>query len=391
MLLRWLLAAMTLAAGLISGYLAWHVWQQGPIAGCGVGSGCGIVLNSHWSSVWGIPVSAGACLMYLGMAVALVLLRPTASPRLQRGLWMALFTGALLAVGGSIWFTMLQWRSVGSFCQYCMVTHTLGLTAGVLLILLTPVTRTAKTSTTIPGAASLSPRHALLAVGVALCLMGGLIGAQLLQRPAPPRSVALLQGQLAVDVSELPKLGNPQAPLVVISLFDYACPHCRVMHEQLAEAQQVMGDDLLIVPLPVPLDAACNPNIVETEPRFIGSCERARLALAVWRARPAAFAGFDAWMFQSPQPRSVEDARAEAVHRVGEPALAAALADPWIDQVIQQSLSLHEKTAGPDGWYIAVPKLITPRHIITQTHPSATSLIQALRADLPTSQPAGEK
>ena len=61
-----LLRGLCLAALLISGYLAWSAIQLRPVIGCG-GSDlidCDHVLNSHWSKIFGLPVSIPAVGLY---------------------------------------------------------------------------------------------------------------------------------------------------------------------------------------------------------------------------------------------------------------------------------------------------------------------------------------
>src|SRR5258705_13446421 len=132
-------------------------------------------------------------------------------------------------------------------------------------------------------------------------------------------------------------IGFPDAPHVLVCLFDYCCPHCQATHGYLLEVMNRHPNEIAIIAMPMPMDNSCNPKIEETEPRFKHSCELAHLALALWRAKPEAFAEFDRWLFDSDMPREPEAARLKAANLAGAAAIDQALADPWVDQQIALS------------------------------------------------------
>jgi hypothetical protein len=160
--------------------------------------------------------------------------------------------------------------------------------------------------------------------------------------PGPDRAIAVLQGRLRLLPHELPMIGSADAPKLMVILFDYACPHCRATHQALRPVIESKTAGLIL--LPTPLNSDCNPAIEETEPRFRDSCDLARLALAVWRVAPDQFPEFDAWLFAPELPRSAEDARAEAVRRIGQEALSAALDSDWIDERIREDVAAYQQS-----------------------------------------------
>ena len=53
---------------------------------------------------------------------------------------------------------------------------------------------------------------------------------------------------------------------MIVNLFDYNCPHCRLCILLLLEAQRRLGDQLGIVCLPMPMDSQCNPFVPWAHP-----------------------------------------------------------------------------------------------------------------------------
>lgn len=390
-----------LAAG-VAGYLAFTAWQtRGTPWGCGAGSGCEEVLRSRWSSLFGLPVSVLAVIVDLGLVWSL--LRQVARPAAGR-IAVALSASIIVA---ALWFISLQAFVLKAYCPWCLVDHALGLTAAACAILsvrrlATPVVAAStrrstdddlfddritplRTSPSIdPFGESLvshattsrdrSPQGLWKAVtaGASLALLLIILQVSFGKAPASiarlpqdanadtgpgaNRAIAVLQGRLPINVHEVPVLGSPEARLLVVVMFDYCCPHCRDTHEALREAIS-SGDpqSLGVILLPTPLNADCNPAMEETEPRFIDSCELARLALAVWRVEPERFSDFDAWLFAPELPRTAAEARTEAARLVGDARLSQALADPWVDERIAANV-----TAYRDSEAKVLPILLSP-------------------------------
>jgi uncharacterized membrane protein/protein-disulfide isomerase len=372
------------AAAVIAGYLGYVSWQtQGTPWGCGAGSGCEDVFRSRWSTIGGIPVGLPASVAYLALAaLTLVGRRDSLTGSLRLALAAAILTADL-------WFVALQLFVLRAICPWCMADHALGITAAALtLISLSRAGATRErisdrrragaeddfdtTITPSRGAGSLSGAESvtepvaeapdrltpiLLGIAAALAFIGiqSFIGkptsapvrlpadSNADTGPGPDRAVAVLQGRLQFAAHDVPIIGSPDAPKIVVVLFDYACPHCQATHAALRKAHAQTPDDWSIVLLPTPLNASCNPAIEETEDRFKDSCDLARAALAVWRAAPDQFPDFDEWLFEPDLPRSAAETLAEARRILGD-RTDAAMTDPWIADRIRADVDAYQKS-----------------------------------------------
>jgi len=176
-------------------------------------------------------------------------------------------------------------------------------------------------------------------------------------RLVAPRLLSLYNGQFLINLDTVPLMGSPDAPHVIVYLFDYTCPHCRALHEILVSAQRQLSNQLVIVSLPLPMSTNCNPLIPESFNTDSNACDYARLGLAVWLAKPEAQRQFDDWMFSPGKPVPVAQAKAYAGQLVGADRLEAALGDPWLAQQLLTDCQLHfanwQATGRP-----AMPQLI---------------------------------
>ena len=322
-----LLVAMGLAAYLLASAL------QGHVAGCGGEGGCDAVLQSHWSHWWKIPVAAPAILAYLGL-LALTFAPPTP---LQKILTLAL---CLTILGSALWFVALQHFVIGSLCKFCLLAHGCGAWSAITL-------RPSFKSIALPGIAGAIVALALLVGGqlflptpsTALWESGAAASAELL--PGPNPKLRMYAGHLELDLREVPLLGSPNAPHVVVVLFDATCSHCKALHRQLATIRERYGKDLAIVMLPSPLDSACNSEFRTTSEGNANGCTYARLALAVWRADRTHYEPYLNYLMSSPTPPGVAEATHRAQLEVGEAQLQTALADPWVEQRLAADIAMY--------------------------------------------------
>lgn len=383
----WTMAAMALGAMALSGYLLSRSWMAGHVAGCGPGSGCDAVLSSRWSMWMGVvPVSLPALAAYVMALVAVGMFRSRRATMRQRGgRWLALL--AVMFVLSAAWFTFLQLAVLGAWCPYCMTAHGAGVAFALAVLFQRGLPR----------------REAWHAAGLGLLLwlalplgqwlvvpaqytatrMTPLAGAEGEAGEAMGKTVRLLGGHVLLRAAELPVLGSPEAPRLAAMLMDYTCPNCRVMHRDLLEAlEQLPGGraSMGVVILPMPLEHTCHPAMVETDPVHVGGCEYARLALALWKARPEAFEGFDRWLMEGELPPGVEAARAEAVRRVGEEAMTRALADGWVGEQLGRNIRLWNLTKAG-----RVPVLMTETLVLTGRPASSAAVLKLL------TDPAGAK
>ena len=187
-----------------------------------------------------------------------------------------------------------------------------------------------------------------------------------------------------LSVDEAPVVGNPDAEHVVNLLFDYQCSHCRKVHGQLEEVIRRMDGRVAFVLCPCPLSPRCNPYVPREETRFEGSCDLARLALAVYSIDSQAFYEFDAWLFGegedgSWRPRAVDAAREHAAGLVGAERLAAAYAAPALSETIRQATDLFGRTTVKGS--ASIPRFVHGDRWIVPSTDDADDLVTILQEE----------
>ena len=177
-------------------------------------------------------------------------------------------------------------------------------------------------------------------------------------------------------------IGTPSAPKQMVSLYDYSCHHCRVMHPLLMQAHQAYGDQLAIVSLPMPLDAQCNFTVRRTPRPHIHSCDYAKLGLAVWHANRTVHPQFDEFMFATENPPPIENATAFAAQLVGgEQALNKALTDGWVNQYLKLGIDIY----ATNSIYVhngSMPQLIIGTNLTSGTLNSTSDLYKIVQQQL---------
>lgn len=121
----------------------------------------------------------------------------------------------------------------------------------------------------------------------------------------PSRIVELLNGKLTIDIHRHAYLGSPDAPHVVVEMFDYTCPHCRELHVELTKAKRRYRDQVVVVVMPVPLEKRCNRYLPKARPQNRGACKLAALSLAVADVSPAKFARYHDWLMKGEEKGDV--------------------------------------------------------------------------------------
>jgi protein-disulfide isomerase len=149
-------------------------------------------------------------------------------------------------------------------------------------------------------------------------------------------------GMVALDLAEVPLLGSETNEYAIVSLFDYTCHHCRLMHPVLTEVQSAFKDRLSVISLPMPLDPRCNQTVTHTHPDHSNACVYAHIALALFRADRAKHHEFDEWLFTGERPPPMAQVVARAAGLVGTNVLAQALRDPWVAEQIQFDVAIYE-------------------------------------------------
>jgi protein-disulfide isomerase len=378
----WLARAMAvLALGIVVYLLGASLLARGQVAGCGDGTegGCGRVLASRWSEWLLMPVALPAAILYAVMLRLLFRLRPGPRSGDQRTIWQLLVVLAAVLGGAACWFLGLQVLLLQSFCGFCVAAHACGLALAGFILWYSPIPwRGGRDQAPADSAGRRATAPGLILLGLAG--MAVLMAGQLLVAPRP-RDMKLVEvfgpagGRITVDPAAHPRFGPPRAKYVVVELFDYTCPHCRLLDGYLAEARRRYGDQLTVLPLVVPLHPECNAYVDSVKPGKEHACAYARLALAVWRTKPDAFEAFHRWLLDSaPSP---EAARQRAAELLGAEGLDQALADERLRDEIAANVKVYMQLGGG-----LLPKLIYRDHVTEGKPASARQLFDFLEDDV---------
>jgi uncharacterized membrane protein len=397
LLIRFLLVG----AAIVASYLLWVSFRGIGVIGCGSGSGCQELLRSRWAYWLGLPVSLGGLAMYLALFVATFWLRVDAKAERRRIVWQVVaIPCAIVVIGAGVWFGLLQLIVLKRFCPFCTAAHGCAVLAAVGFLAQAPLRQRTnedvRTGSKAPDM-GIGPAKPGL---VAAVILGGLIGGQIAYRPPTQRvqpvagvqkvttpgashEIAIFDGKFRIDLQEVPMLGRPDAAHVVVSLLDYTCYACRILHAQLAAAQGVFSNQLGVVILPMPLDRTCNPTVTEVFPAHSNACEYARIGLAVWRANRSAFTQFEGWVFSSPEVPAVGDVRQVAERLVGPGGLK--MEDPWINEQIRRDVAIYETTYSRIKNH-SMPQMIVGTNLVFGNFANMDDLFRLLRDQFGLSQ-----
>ena len=217
---------LLVAAFAVALYLASISMSGGNVAGCGPDSNCHRVLNSRWSSWFGIPVSLFATATYLILFVTSFQIGTAGDSKQESLAGKVTLASAVVVLGAAIWFAALQFFVIQSVCPFCMAAHDCGATAVLILL----------------GArgslAHLRPGLNQAPIMAGFTLLALLTGGQLLYRPATfviqtptttpkplitpasitsvERVLAIHEGRFQLKLRELPLMGSPEAPKVIV-------------------------------------------------------------------------------------------------------------------------------------------------------------------------------
>ena len=316
------------------------------VAGCGGGS-CDEVLASRWSAVFGIPVTVLGVLVYAGLILSL-------TDRFRR--WNLPLLGAV--TGAALWFVFVQGVILEKICPWCMSAHAVGIAVMGFGLL-----RHGGSREFVSMLWCVAKWTAAAFLGIGLAQVYGPIPATYRIEgavssaavPAPEagegRKVLFNGGLKSYDVMSLPRRGPADAKHVMVEFFDYQCAACRTMAGILEAFAAKHPKDVAILLMPAPLDEACNEH-VPAGGQHPGSCEIARIAIAVWRVKPEAFATWHQKIIAGP---SVASAYRLALETMSHDRLESALADSSIDRQIRANLAdLREFSKTTDK----LPKLL---------------------------------
>lgn len=112
---NWALLALSLAGVALTAYLTFAAWQGRLVAGCTAGDPCDVVLNSRWSTLFGMPTSFWGLLTYALLA-AIAWNRP--SPAQWKWAWIVSVAG----LGYSLYLTGVSFFVLQAACPYCLAS-----------------------------------------------------------------------------------------------------------------------------------------------------------------------------------------------------------------------------------------------------------------------------
>jgi uncharacterized membrane protein len=356
--------------------------------GCGNGPGCREILTGPWGYWFGIPVSLVGAITYLGFVVATFV---AWSPKraAAAGAWgTVLVVCSLCLLTAAAWFLFVQAAIIHRFCVVCLVTHGLAASAGLLALVQSAGTN---------GFAAWRVSWAVPVVfGAAAVIIVGQtqlrpqthvvreVGKQIISKTAANvtvKNISLFERTFELDLNHCPVAGGRNVPHHVVTLTDFTCYGCRILHGQLMQARQTFSNQFSIVCLPVPLDQSCNSTITEVYPEHTNACQYARLALAVWGANQDLYAKFDEWLFSTPYAPPLDQATDMAGGLIGREQLAAALEAPWIDAQIQTNVQIYKLMFEKIGKH-SLPQLIVGKHVAIGTFANPAALHELLLPEL---------
>lgn len=342
------LAAMGLA---VSAYLAvthtLALWGASevtvPLCGGLRGLDCESVLNSRWSTWYGIPVAVGGVVAHAMMLVGLL---AVASPnRRHETTWWLLRVIAGVVFGAALWFTFVQWKHLGAWCAWCMFDHAIGLMLAVLVLLFAepgdgPMRRVSGWVVSSALLAVLIFGQELSSAGYTQPIAWQEAGERWVEPADDANRLVLVGGGAEVDRTAHPMLGRADAEHVVIEVIDFTCKRCAWFADVLAGALDHLGPEVAVMVVFSPTAADCNKH-VQTTPAFAAdACDYVRLAAAVWLADPPSYVSYHHWLLDHQQGMTVAKAREHAESLVGNRRLDAALGSGRVDRLIERDVEL---------------------------------------------------
>ena len=113
----------------LTSYLGWASATSTKVAGCGSGQlfDCSHVMNTKWSSAFGIPVGIPAAGLYVGLLASMIVWSTAKSQQIKQYAKTFVAGASFIAAVAAVWFISLQLFVVEHLCQYCLAAHACGL------------------------------------------------------------------------------------------------------------------------------------------------------------------------------------------------------------------------------------------------------------------------
>lgn len=254
---------------------------------CGEDGGCGDVLASEWSTIFGVAVSAPAVPMYTVLVVLGVLAMRGRFDRDRLAALAALCGSAGVVAGGWLLFHMLV--SIGAVCNYCLVMDGLNLAVliagarlhsggirgaaaatpatlgrlirpgGEAVLLPAVVAGTFLLHVALPAPAEPSEEAVAAAVEAATEAFAPSASDAVAEKTGETRRVVLSDDIKDVPLGEgVPVTGPADAPVTIVLFEDFQCPFCRKLAGNLHALQASRPNDVRIAWYNFPMHTACN-------------------------------------------------------------------------------------------------------------------------------------
>lgn len=245
--------------------------------------GCAVT-SGRYGDIMGVPISV----IGMGGAAATAITSAMAWRNRSQAhdAWRGTaFALAMFSVLTSLVMGMLS-ASEGSFCPFCVawygINFGLGLAAWFSLgpFQDTSAGRILDDALATPGLTAL----AVFALTFSAAYWGyGQRRAEVrgeLEQDLDKRVEALLAQEEPVEVSikGLPTKGSADAPLTVIEIADFQCPHCRRLWESVSAYGKNAKLPMQVAFVHYPLDESCNPGMQGVHPLACGAAEAAECA-----------------------------------------------------------------------------------------------------------------
>ena len=115
---NWPLLGLALIGMGLTIYLTATAWAGKEVAGCTVGSGCDVVLNSRWATLFGLPTSLWGFLAYASLGGIAFIKRSDIH-------WKSAWIVALVGVFYSVYLTSVSIFKLDAACPYCLTSLSL--------------------------------------------------------------------------------------------------------------------------------------------------------------------------------------------------------------------------------------------------------------------------
>jgi len=110
---NWPVFGLALVGIALTAYLTLTAWSAESVAGCTEESACEVVLNSHWSMLFGLPTSLWGFLVYCSLAGVAWIKRSDTQ-------WKWAWTISVFAVLYSAYLTTISFIELKAACPYCL-------------------------------------------------------------------------------------------------------------------------------------------------------------------------------------------------------------------------------------------------------------------------------